>query len=379
MINSWNIYCIFPRCLYGMHTQLLCFVHLFATSCTVAYQALLSMGFPRQEYWSQLPFLLPGDLPDPGIEPESPELAGRFFTTESSGKIVYIVYKSKFVFFSALHALWCVHYLHWISVVSQSLSHPLEACASSGKYVFITTSPLGLILNHPSLLSVSFFDCSWNILLWVLRRKWQCSEALEKNNKIESEKREEIRRREGGPFPSSKANVYIYSSVQFSCSVVCDSLRPHELRHARPPCLSPSPGVHSNSCPSSLWCHPAISSFVVPFSSCPQSLPASESFPMSQLFAWGGQSTWVSALASFLPKNTQGWSPSEWTCWISLQSKGLSRVFSNTTVQKHQFFGAQLSSQSNSCIHTWPLEKPQLPAKEISGVAFGLLFSPLIC
>ena len=116
--------------------------------------------------------------------------------------------------------------------------------------------------------------------------------------------------------------------------------------------------VHSNSRPLSQWWHPAISSSVVPFSSYPQSLPASESFPMSQLFTWGGQSTGVSALASFLPKNTQGWSPSEWTGWISLQSKGLSRVFSKTTVQKHQFFGAQLSSQSNSHIHTWPLEKP---------------------
>ena len=122
-----------------------------------------------------------------------------------------------------------------------------------------------------------------------------------------------------------------------------DSLRPHELQHTRPPCPSPSPGVHSNSRPASRRCHPAISSSVVPFSSCPQSLPASESFPMSQLFTWGGQSTEVSALASFLPKNTQGWSPLEWTGWISLQSKGLSRVFSNTTVQNHQFFGTQLS------------------------------------
>ena len=135
-----------------------------------------------------------------------------------------------------------------------------------------------------------------------------------------------------------------FSSVQFSHSVVPDSLQPHESQHARPPCLSPTPGVHSNSCPSSRWCHPAISPSVVPFSSCPQSLPASESFPMSQLFAWGGQSTGVSALTSFLPKNTQGWSPSEWTGWIFLQSKGLSRVFSNTTIQKHQFFSAQPSS-----------------------------------
>ena len=150
----------------------------------------------------------------------------------------------------------------------------------------------------------------------------------------------------------------VFSSVQFSCSVVSDSLWPHELQHARPPCPSPTPGVHSNSCPSSQWCHPAVSSSVVPFSSCPQSLPASGSYPMSQLFAWGSQSIRVSALASVLPKNTQDWSPLEWTGWISLQSKGLSRVFSNTTVQKHQFFGTQSSSQSNFHIHTWPLGKP---------------------
>ena len=147
------------------------------------------------------------------------------------------------------------------------------------------------------------------------------------------------------------------SSIQFSHSVVSNSLWPHESQHARPPCPSASSRVHSNSCPLSWWCHPAISSSVVPFSSCSQSLPASESFPMSQLFTRGGQSTGVSALASFLPKNTQGWSL-EWTGWISLQSKGLSRVFSDTTVQKHQVFGAQLFSQSNSHIHTWPLEKP---------------------
>ena len=148
-----------------------------------------------------------------------------------------------------------------------------------------------------------------------------------------------------------------FSSVQFSCSVVSDTLQPHELQQARPPCPSPIPWVHSDSCPSSQWCHPAISSSVVPFS-CPQSLPASKPFPMSQLFTWGGQSTGVSASTSFLPKKSQGWSPSEWTGWISLQSKGLSRVFSNTTVEKHQFFSTQLSSQTNSHIHTWPLEKP---------------------
>ena len=132
-------------------------------------------------------------------------------------------------------------------------------------------------------------------------------------------------------------------SVQFSRSVASDSLRPHELQHTKPPCPSPTPGVHSNSCPSSQWCHPAISSFVDPFSSCPHSLPASGSFPMSQLSIWGGQSIGVSASASVLPVNTQDWSLG-WTGWISLQSKGLSRVFCNTTVQKHQFFGTQPSS-----------------------------------
>ena len=151
--------------------------------------------------------------------------------------------------------------------------------------------------------------------------------------------------------------VNISHSVQFSHSVVSNSLQPHESQHARPPFPSPTPGVHSDSHPSSQWCHLAISSSVVPFSSCPQSLPASKSFPMGQLFTWGGQSTGVSALASVIPKKSQGWSLSECTGWISLQSKGLSRVFSNITVQKHQLFGAQPSSQSNSHIHTWPQEK----------------------
>ena len=137
------------------------------------------------------------------------------------------------------------------------------------------------------------------------------------------------------------------------------SLRPHGLQHTRLPCPSPTPRVYSNSCPLSRWCHPAVSSSVVLFSSCPQSLPDSGSFPMSQLFSWGGQNIGVSASASVLPVNTQDWPPLGWTGWISLQSKGLSRVFSNTTVQNHQFFSAQLSSQYNSHIHIWPLEKPQ--------------------
>ena len=137
--------------------------------------------------------------------------------------------------------------------------------------------------------------------------------------------------------------AFAYFSVQFSHSVVSDSLRPHELQHARPPCLSPTPGVHSNPCPLSLWCHPTISSSVIPFSSCPQSFPASGFFQISQLFTSGGQTIGVSASTSVLPMNTQDWSPLGWIGWISLQSKGLSRVFSNITVLKHQFFSAQLS------------------------------------
>ena len=135
----------------------------------------------------------------------------------------------------------------------------------------------------------------------------------------------------------------LQSSVQFSHSVVSNSLRSHRQQHARLARPSPTPGAYSNSCPLNRWCHPAISSSVIPFSFCLQSFPASGSFPMSQFFALGGQTIGVSASASVLPMNTQDWSPLGWTGWISLQSKGLSRIFSNTTVQKHQFFGAQLS------------------------------------
>ena len=151
--------------------------------------------------------------------------------------------------------------------------------------------------------------------------------------------------------------MFFFNSVQ--CSVISNSLRPHGLQHARTPCPSPTSRAYSNSCPSSWWCHPIISSSVIPFSSCLQSFPTSGSFPMSQFFTSSGQSIWVSASASVLPMNSQDWFPLGWTGWIFLQSKGLSRVFSNTTVQKHQLLGAQLSSQSNSHIHTWPLEKPQ--------------------
>ena len=147
-------------------------------------------------------------------------------------------------------------------------------------------------------------------------------------------------------------------SVQFSRSIVSDSLRPREPQHTRPPRPSPTPRVYPNSCPLNWWCHPTISSSVVLFSSCPQSFSAAESFQMSQHFTSGGQSIGVSPSTSVLPMNIQDRSPLGWIGWISLQSKGLSRVFSNTTVQKHQFFSAQPSFWSNSHIHTWLLKKP---------------------
>ena len=155
---------------------------------------------------------------------------------------------------------------------------------------------------------------------------------------------------------NASAISMIISSVQFSCSVVSNFLQPHGLQHSRLPCPSPIPRAFSNSCPLSQWCHPTISSPVIPFSTCPQSFPTSGSFPMSQLFASGGQSIEVSASISILPMNTQDWSPLGWTGWISLQSKRLSRVFSNTTVQKHQFFGvhlARIQSLFNSKIYTY--------------------------
>ena len=195
-------------------------------------------------------------------------------------------------------------------------------------------------------------DQSQRILIVQIHpaHKWEASkgeahtEAEGKQGRVLSHRRKRCTRRERVAYPQTAAETSdevrgrersLHSSVQFSRSVVSDSLQPHESQHARPPCPSPTPGVYSNSCPSSRWCHPAISSSVVPFSSCPQPLPASGSFPMSQLFTWGGQSIGVSASASVLPMNTQDWSALGWTGWISLQSKGLSSVFSNTTVQKH--------------------------------------------
>ena len=148
------------------------------------------------------------------------------------------------------------------------------------------------------------------------------------------------------------------NSVKFSRSVTSDSLWPRGLQQTRPPCPTPTPGVYSNSCPFTRWCHPSISPTVLPFSSVLQSFPASGSFSMSQFFASGSQSIGVSASASVLRMNIQDWFSWGWTGWISLQSKGLSRVFSNITVQKHQFFGTQLSLWSSFHLHTWLLEKP---------------------
>ena len=160
-----------------------------------------------------------------------------------------------------------------------------------------------------------------------------------------------------GPFSTLATTLKDFSSVQFSRSVVSNSLRPNGLQHTRPPCPSQTPGAYSNSCPSSWWCHPTISFSVVPFSSCLQSFPSSGSLPVNQLFGSGGQSIGSFSFSISLSNEHSGLISLGWTCWISLQSKGLSRVFSNTTVQKHQVFGAQLSSQSNSHIHTWVLEK----------------------
>ena len=208
---------------------------------------------------------------------------------------------------------------------------PMAIYFTYGNVSFHVTLAIHLTLSSHLSMSISLFYMSVSPLLpckWVLQ------------------------------YHSSRIGTCAFSSVQYSRSVMSNSLWPHELQHARPACPSPTPRVYSNPCPSSQWCHPTISSFVVPLSSCPQSLSASGSFPMSQLFTWGGQSIGVSASASVLAMNIQNWSPLGWTGCISLQSKGLSRVFSNTTVQKHHFFGTQLSSQSNSHIHTWLLEKP---------------------
>ena len=222
------------------------------------------MGFSRQEYWNGLPFPSPGGG-------KGKETINKTFTRIFRESI-----------YSVLQELWLSTSL---SAIRKFLSNFL--CWISSHLLENHPLPRG---NHLTQKHQDYqFSC------YHLCTSWACIVHL----------------------------GFQFSSVQFSHSVMSNSLQPHELQHARPPCPTPTPGVHSNSCPSSRWCHPAISSSVIPFSSCPQPLRESESFPMSQLFTWGGQSTGVSALASFFPKNTQDWSPSEWTGWISLQSKGL--------------------------------------------------------
>ena len=193
--------------------------------------------------------------------------------------------------------------------------------------------------------------------LYVESKTWHKWTYLQNRNRLtDTEKRSVIAKGDGG---EGQTGTLGFSSVQFSHSVVSDSLRPHESQHARPPCPSPTPGIHPDARPSSEWCHPAISSSGVPFSSCPQSLPASESFPMSQLFTWGGQSTAVSFSFSIIPSKEIPGLISFRMDWLDLLAvQGTLKSLLNTTVQKHQFFGTQPSSQSNSDIHTRPQEKP---------------------
>ena len=236
------------------------------------------MGFSSQQHWNGLPFPSPGDLPNPGIKLASlasPALAGSFFTTSAT----------------------------W-----ESQSAPLPILITSSYYI-------RHLNNIPSDINLTG-DFAFSV----------------KN--LKNKNTSEAKRIFGNDDFSKKKK-----RVQFSRSVVPDSLQPHESQYAMPPCPSPTPGVHPKPCPLSRWCHPTISSFAVPFSSCPQSFPASGFLQISQLFTSGSQSIGVSALASVLPMNTQDWSPLGWTGWISLQSKELSRrIFSNTTDQKLQFF-----------------------------------------
>ena len=252
-------------------------VQLSVTPWIIVCQAPLSMGFPRQEYWSREPYPSPVYVLNPEIKPRSPALQAGSLPPEPPAQL----YKACVTSYLSLCKCWTVNN-YWLFKV---------------------------------LLTVSALGCSF-------------------------------------PFQ--------FTSVQFSRSVVSDSMQPHELQHSRPPCPSPTPRVYWNSCPLSQQCHPTISSSVIPFFSCLQSFPASGPFQMSQLFASGGQSIGVLASTPVLPMNTQDWSPLGLTGWIPLQSKGLSRVFSSTAIQKYQFFGAQPSLWSNYHIQKWLLGKPLL-------------------
>ena len=279
-------------------------------------------GFSRQEYWSGLPF------PSPGQSSWTKDRTwvsyrsciGRqvFFTTSATWKAPI----GTLCTFNPLNNL-CI-----AAEDTETQSSPRDRGSMWQREELIPSLPNSRVTQES----------------WYFSLKW-------KEGKLQTAW--------FGGLPFWPSPACYSTSVQFSSVAQSrPTLRPHESQHTRPPCPSPTPGVHPNSCPLSWLCHPAISSSVIPFSSCPQSSPASGYFQMSQLFTSGGQSIGVSASTSVLPMNTQDLSPLGWTGWISLQSKGLSRVISNTTVQKHQFFSTQLSSWSNSHIHTWPLEKP---------------------
>ena len=294
--------------------KLLSCVRFFVTLWTVAHQAPLSMGFSRQEYWSGLPIPSPGNLPNPGLEPSSPTLQADTLTSEPSGKPKHLlicvsliadvsVSKSNDKFWSPcipLHSCWpsLVRYLQGLEP-SQWGPKCLSTCLSQEFHLsWISFLPPSLCLESTRIfVVVQSLSCVW---LFVI--------------------------------PWTAGRHAFYSSL--------------------------SPGVCSNSCPLSCWCHPAISSSIILFSSCPQSFPASGSFPVSQLFASVGQSIGVSASVSVPPMNIQDWFPLVLTDLISLLSKGLSRVFSSTRIWQHQFFGVQPSLWSNSHMHTWLLEKP---------------------
>ena len=283
------------------------------------------MEFSRPEYWSGWPFPSPGDHPNPGIKPRSPTLQADSLPAEHQGSS---------------------RILEWVACpFSTGSSQPRNR----------TWSPA---------LQVDSFQLSYqgsiaDINKWQYLKK-ELTEWVERRRKHTLVFYLLLKMRVAYFLFSEKySHQYHYRSAQFSRSVVSNSLWPHEPQHARPPCPSSTPRVHQNPCPWSGWCHPTISSSVMPFSSCPQSFPASGSFPMSQFFPSGGQSP-VSASTSVLAMNTQNWFPLGWTGWISLPIKGLSRVLSNTTVQKHQFFCTQLSLLSNSHIHTWPWKNNSL-------------------
>ena len=266
------------------------------------------MWFSRQEYWRGLPFPSPGDLPHPGAEPRSPTLQADALPSEPPGKSELtraMVYEKVGPYASRL--------VYWVNLGTKDISPSPQGFEPQGQPNVLRL--LAASVDYQQYLGSTLIP-GFSIVISLISTSagWIINEHSHNSTTFSS--------------VQLLSRVWLFATPWI----------------ARPPCPSPTPGVYSNSCPSRWWCHPAISSSVVPFSSCPQSLPASGFFSMSQLFAWGGQSIRASTSASVPPMNAQDWSPLGWTDWISLQPKELSRVFSNTIVQKHQFFSAQLSS-----------------------------------